>query len=254
MPADNEISSDEALWSDIRFLTVAEAATILRVSRMTIYRLVHSGELDAIRVGRTFRIPEIAINQYLRDAYIEPDFRPRTSTKPARSSPKTSPTAIRIYLTIGDNPGPIEEAVLALLDAYGFEIEHRHAPVVGSWFREFLVRAKASTPPLEEQLVKVARAVELQGLDHPQSEVDLNQAEAVAKLLSSLDADSDALIQIGSVFLVKFERKIIVRNLTQIELAYFNRNPALFQDPEKALQVLQRGWPGPQPPSIASDS
>ncbi len=44
-------------------------ATIMRVSKMTVYRLVHSGELEAIRVGRSFRVPEQAVNQYLREAF-----------------------------------------------------------------------------------------------------------------------------------------------------------------------------------------
>ena len=56
--------------SDDRFLTVSEVATIMRVSKMTVYRLVHSGELEAIRVGRSFRVPEAAVNQYLRDAFV----------------------------------------------------------------------------------------------------------------------------------------------------------------------------------------
>ena len=56
--------------SDVRFLTVAEVATIMRVSKMTVYRLVHSGELEAVRVGRSFRVPEQAVNQYLRDAFV----------------------------------------------------------------------------------------------------------------------------------------------------------------------------------------
>ncbi|MEU0480909.1 helix-turn-helix domain-containing protein [Streptosporangium sp. NPDC006013] len=51
--------------SEISFLTVAETATLMRVSKMTIYRLVHSGELPAIRVQRSFRIPEHAVREYL---------------------------------------------------------------------------------------------------------------------------------------------------------------------------------------------
>jgi excisionase family DNA binding protein len=47
--------------SNTRFLTVAEVATLLRVSNMTVYRLVHSGELPAVRFGRSFRIPESAV-------------------------------------------------------------------------------------------------------------------------------------------------------------------------------------------------
>lgn len=257
MPANEgpSVSNEEpSVSSAFQFLTVAEAATIMRVSKMTIYRLVHSGELEAIRVGRTFRIPESAINQYLREAFISSASFPQTAVDSAESLPRISSMPVRIYLAIGDNPDPIESAVVDLLDAYGFQIEHRDAPVIGSWFRELLARAKESAPPVEEQMVKLARAAELQGLDRPQSQVDLNQAEAVARLLNSLDADSDALIQIGSVFLLKFEGKVIVRNLTQIELAYFNRNPALFQDPAKALQVLQRHWPEQQPPSAISGS
>lgn len=54
---------------DISFLTVAEVAAIMRVSKMTVYRLVHSGELPSVRVGRSFRVPERAVNEYLRGAF-----------------------------------------------------------------------------------------------------------------------------------------------------------------------------------------
>ncbi len=47
--------------SDVRFLTVAEVAEMMRVSSMTVYRMVHAGELPAIRFGRSFRIPESAV-------------------------------------------------------------------------------------------------------------------------------------------------------------------------------------------------
>jgi excisionase family DNA binding protein len=47
--------------SDVRFLTVAEVADMMRVSSMTVYRLVHSGQLPAVRFGRSFRIPESAV-------------------------------------------------------------------------------------------------------------------------------------------------------------------------------------------------
>ena len=43
-----------------RFMTVTEVADIMRVSKMTVYRLIHSGEMPAIRVGKSFRVPEAA--------------------------------------------------------------------------------------------------------------------------------------------------------------------------------------------------
>lgn len=50
----------------VRYLTVAEVAEMMRVSRMTVYRLVHGGELPAVRVGRSFRVPADALDAYLR--------------------------------------------------------------------------------------------------------------------------------------------------------------------------------------------
>ena len=55
----------------VAFLTVAEVAALMRVSKMTVYRLVHAGELAAVRVGRSFRVPERAVQDYLRDAYTD---------------------------------------------------------------------------------------------------------------------------------------------------------------------------------------
>ncbi|MGY1805480.1 helix-turn-helix domain-containing protein [Blastococcus sp. SYSU D00922] len=52
----------------VTFLTVAEVAAIMRVSKMTVYRLVHGGELSAVRVGRSFRVPEPAVREYLSEA------------------------------------------------------------------------------------------------------------------------------------------------------------------------------------------
>jgi excisionase family DNA binding protein len=66
----NEPSLDPTL-SEVRFLTVAEVAAVMRVSKMTVYRMVHSGELPAVRVGRSFRVTEKAVHDYLRAAFIE---------------------------------------------------------------------------------------------------------------------------------------------------------------------------------------
>ncbi|TCK22361.1 helix-turn-helix domain-containing protein [Pseudonocardia endophytica] len=51
-----------------RFRTVSEVADTMRVSPMTVYRLVKSGELAAVRVGRSVRIPARAVEDYLHFA------------------------------------------------------------------------------------------------------------------------------------------------------------------------------------------
>lgn len=54
---------------EMSFMTVAEVAALMRVSKMTVYRLVHQGDLPAVRVGRSFRVPREAVDAYLRDSY-----------------------------------------------------------------------------------------------------------------------------------------------------------------------------------------
>lgn len=63
--------SGEQGFGGLRFLTVAEVAALMRVSKMTVYRLVHSGTLPAVRVGRSYRVSEQAVHDYLRQAFIE---------------------------------------------------------------------------------------------------------------------------------------------------------------------------------------
>ncbi|MFP5071072.1 helix-turn-helix domain-containing protein [Pseudonocardia nantongensis] len=53
---------------DAPFLTVAEVAERMRVSRMTVYRLVHSGELPAVRFGRSFRVPPESVETLIESA------------------------------------------------------------------------------------------------------------------------------------------------------------------------------------------
>jgi excisionase family DNA binding protein len=48
-----------------RLLTVREVADVMRVSNMTVYRLIKTGHLPATRVGRGYRIWESTVEGYL---------------------------------------------------------------------------------------------------------------------------------------------------------------------------------------------
>lgn len=61
----------EQNFSNAKFLTVAEVAEVMRVSKMTVYRLVHAGEMPAVRFGRSYRVPEAAVENYLRNAVVD---------------------------------------------------------------------------------------------------------------------------------------------------------------------------------------
>lgn len=61
------ISQDatEPATSDPHFWTVAEFSTLARVSKMSAYRLIHQGDLPAVHIGRSLRIPSDAVAAYL---------------------------------------------------------------------------------------------------------------------------------------------------------------------------------------------
>lgn len=61
---------DDTPLGALRFVTVSEVASALRVSRMTVYRMVKDGTLDAVRFGRSFRIREDSVESYLRAAVV----------------------------------------------------------------------------------------------------------------------------------------------------------------------------------------
>jgi excisionase family DNA binding protein len=53
-----------------RLLTVGEVAATMRVSNMTVYRLIKAGQLAAIRVGKNYRIRESDVDRYLSDRSV----------------------------------------------------------------------------------------------------------------------------------------------------------------------------------------
>lgn len=56
-----------------QLLTVAEVAGELRVSNMTVYRLIKSGQLAALRVGKNYRIRRGDLDAYLRAGSVRAD-------------------------------------------------------------------------------------------------------------------------------------------------------------------------------------
>jgi excisionase family DNA binding protein len=58
-------------FREARFLTVNEVAQFLRVSKMTVYRLIKSGDLPAVQIGRGYRVREEDVHRYLDARYTE---------------------------------------------------------------------------------------------------------------------------------------------------------------------------------------
>jgi excisionase family DNA binding protein len=58
-------------FREAQFATVNEVAQLMRVSKMTVYRLINQGDLPAVRIGRGFRIREEDVHRYLESRYTE---------------------------------------------------------------------------------------------------------------------------------------------------------------------------------------
>ena len=51
-----------------RLLSVKEVATLLQTSRVQVRRMIQSGELAALKVGREYRIPLATLEAFIRAA------------------------------------------------------------------------------------------------------------------------------------------------------------------------------------------
>lgn len=153
---------------------------------------------------------------------------------------------VSIYLGSGANPGAAEEAVLAILHAFGFTLDEAKAPVSGSWFRAMTARLR-SRLGTGDVLGRLERALEIQALHRPQAEIDAAQGKVVAELITALAHDQNAFIQIGSVFLIKVDGVTVVRNLTQQELVFLQRRSGILDSPRKILDALEEFANGGSP-------
>lgn len=172
----------------------------------------------------------------------QPETRPsQESVTPRWSSwPRdTRQSPVYLYLSSGHEHQAVESALEGVLDAFGLEIVQQSPGVQGSWFRKFLIQARPGTPGVEERTVKLAHALESRALGQSQAHLDTQRAEAVARLLTALDKEENASIQIGAFLLVKVGSNVVVRELTQLQLILLEENPGLFRDPATVLQQLQ---------------
>ncbi|MCQ3810065.1 MAG: helix-turn-helix domain-containing protein [Acidimicrobiia bacterium] len=54
-----------------KLMTVAEVAALMRVSTMTVYRLIKARDLPAVRIGKSYRLREGDVDSYLASRYTQ---------------------------------------------------------------------------------------------------------------------------------------------------------------------------------------
>ncbi|GLY64938.1 hypothetical protein Atai01_15570 [Amycolatopsis taiwanensis] len=149
---------------------------------------------------------------------------------------------ISVFLSSEANASEVELALVDLLDEAGIDITGSMPPIISSWLGLMLGRLKnwATSSQAEEVLARIERAVEVRLLDQPQADVDVKQADAVARLMSALDKQESACIQVGSLFLIKVDGTVIVRNLTPSEMSFLSDHPTALATPRQVLSALEK--------------
>lgn len=178
----------------------------------------------------------------------------RTAVRSGRGTASdTAQPQISVQIFLRDAaPGPaVEEAVREVLLMSGVEDVREEQLVIRSWYRVLTGLLKQAAD--SDAAAEARRAVELQVLDRFQAGIDGITGDAVAKLITALNQTNGAVIQVGSVLLVKVDETIVVRQLTSREMTHWQHNPGLFKDPATALVELQRANQN-DPPASSGDA
>jgi hypothetical protein len=111
--------------------------------------------------------------------------------------------------------------------------------IIGSYFRQIFIRFKnfLSKPEMDKAISKGYRALDAAIKNKTQAEADKKLSEAIAKLIEAV-GDVDAIIQVGSILLVKIGDQIFSKTLTDEELEFIEDNPAILKDSKNILDSL----------------
>jgi hypothetical protein len=114
----------------------------------------------------------------------------------------------------------------------------------GSWWRKTTSRLGKwlTSEEVQARRVKVERALELVTLDIRQADVDVKAAEAVARLMASLQEVPQACLRAGSILVVKYQGDngpvVLSRSLSQLEIKALERYPEIQAKPRYVLDAL----------------
>ncbi|MHB8220668.1 MAG: helix-turn-helix domain-containing protein [Acidimicrobiales bacterium] len=64
-----QVAAQQGDAAHSRFMTAGEVAAVLRVSSMTVYRLINADQLPAVRIGKSFRVRAEDLDRYLEERH-----------------------------------------------------------------------------------------------------------------------------------------------------------------------------------------
>lgn len=156
---------------------------------------------------------------------------------------------LSIYVDTNESAEIFEvyDAVIKFAESIGFDKAFEFDPVKGSWFKKMLFksREKLTSDEVTDRLREVEYGIEVNTILKPQSEVDKNQSEALANIITSIKDIPNAAIKIGALIVVKITDEqgsvsLQTRTLSIKELHLLNKKPELLQMPTQILLALAK--------------
>jgi transcriptional regulator with XRE-family HTH domain len=226
-------------WALIEFLEDASHRGVL-CRTGTVYRFRHASLQN--RLARdTDRVPDVPVSVSELDTVYRRNLAGtrclvQAYPEPARGLP------VSIYLTDDTGSGEVEAAVVDLLDVLDIDITASRPPIIGSWlgFRFGRFRKALGSEEAKEILARAERAIEARAVGLPQAEIDGKLAEAAARLITALENQRDAFVQVGSLCVLKVDGMTIVRNLSPREMSFLVKNQTALTAPAEILRILER--------------
>ncbi|ACZ90502.1 hypothetical protein [Streptosporangium roseum] len=210
-------------------------------ARMELFRLLaERGHLDSPLTGAA----EDMLAAIGKGARAEDSLREALRTQAeamdatAGVEPQRQACAVHVSET---QAGPaVRDALVDLAAAFGWTVEPDSRPIIGSFFQRLTMWTKdvATSATAKEIAEEVRRGIELATIHSQQADNDNRQAEAVAKLVQSLEGTDKAVMLVGSILIMKDDGRLSVRTLTQRQLMFLDRHATSVTDPAAVLQAL----------------
>lgn len=151
---------------------------------------------------------------------------------------------IKVYLASEESSKQVEDAMQVYIKEIGGEFIENYPPIYGSWFKEWVAKIYQgkTKEQIEDDFQKARKAIELKTISVPQSKVDLNNSDALSKLINSINDQEYAVLQVGALLIAKYqknEKQIIVSKVLNVdELLWLESNQQLLSEPENILDNL----------------
>jgi hypothetical protein len=123
--------------------------------------------------------------------------------------PRFSTASIYLSEGAGNSPVLVSEAMVNFLGSFGLSSAGIHHTRRGSWWDLFFVKVKgvATSEEGKKVIAKAARALELETLDKPKSEVTGAQAAAAIQLMEVTKGDASSVVQVDNMLHIRWTDK-----------------------------------------------